>query len=208
VSLKATSSESSIRQFTMPLPLQKVLFIWLQSSGGILFTSRKIRLAWLCMHAWEGALRGSMSPFCKIDTFASRCPPNVRVSKSLPSDTSSPRPLMSTSTFGETGGADWIRESKKWEQEQLQEWESVIRNRRPHQHAIHVKVTFCDNLIQDSPVKKSIPMEISNNMRFGEFICPIKQYTSSIFPRRSGRFQISNHATRASVAQVSAKVGF
>jgi hypothetical protein len=50
------------------------------------------------------------------------------------------------------GGADWIRERRKWEQEQLLEWKPVTHSKKPHQRPKNGKrVSFCKNLVQDSP---------------------------------------------------------
>jgi hypothetical protein len=73
------------------------------------------------------------------------------------------------------GGADWIREWFKWQEEEAASWKHVSRRRiKP---ASGKMVSFASKLAQDSPVKKSSPSEI---IHFGEFACNLDSPSTGV----------------------------
>jgi hypothetical protein len=66
------------------------------------------------------------------------------------------------------GGADWIREWNKWQEEERASWQQVShRKRNPVNNK---RVSFATKLVQDSPMKKPTPKE---TIHFGDFICQL-----------------------------------
>jgi hypothetical protein len=58
------------------------------------------------------------------------------------------------------GGANWTREEKHWSQEEEQSWTKISHQKRsPRKADCGRRVRFCDKLVQDSPVSKSVPRE-------------------------------------------------
>jgi hypothetical protein len=53
------------------------------------------------------------------------------------------------------GGANWFREWSKWQQEEDASWQQVSRHHWTPKKLKHV--SFAKNLVQDSPIKKSVP---------------------------------------------------
>jgi hypothetical protein len=63
------------------------------------------------------------------------------------------------------GGADWMRERELWQKEEEEQWTVISSKRKkikgknsPYHHCKSVR--FATKLIQDSPVRKSIPKEV------------------------------------------------
>jgi hypothetical protein len=75
------------------------------------------------------------------------------------------------------GGANWYREWNKWQEEENASWQHV--SRRHSKTKVLKHVSFAKNLVQDSPIKKSVPQE---TLFFGEFACH--------FDRQSGSSQM------------------
>jgi hypothetical protein len=72
------------------------------------------------------------------------------------------------------GGANWFREWSKWQQEEDASWQQVSRRHWKPKKLKHV--SFAKNLVQDSPIKKSVPQE---TILFGDFAGRLDSQLSS-----------------------------
>jgi len=63
------------------------------------------------------------------------------------------------------GGENWELEHKKWEKEEKESWSAVINKNKRKISA--KRVSFHKKLIQDSPVHKSRPRELSSMIKIG-----------------------------------------
>jgi hypothetical protein len=72
------------------------------------------------------------------------------------------------------GGADWIKEWFKWQEEEVASWKQV--SHRKIKPASSKRVSFAPKLVQDSPIKKSTPSEV---IHFGDFACHLDSVSIS-----------------------------
>lgn len=82
------------------------------------------------------------------------------------------------------GGADWKREWRKWEKEEKDSW-ITISSKRSKRKISAKKVSFDEKLIQDSPVRKSHPRELTSVFRVGDVLCPASPLTCFVFGSKS-----------------------
>lgn len=68
------------------------------------------------------------------------------------------------------GGDHWERELSRWQHEEAASW-TVVSSRRRKKH--QRRVTFCRNIVQESPKKKSSPIELNVVIKIGEIFCPL-----------------------------------
>jgi hypothetical protein len=73
------------------------------------------------------------------------------------------------------GGENWMHEFKKWQREEESSWQVVSRKKSSK------KVSFARILNQHSPVRKSVPSELKNKIKFGRFSFELADAPSS-FP--------------------------
>jgi hypothetical protein len=78
------------------------------------------------------------------------------------------------------GGENWELERKKWEKEEEDSWSAVL-NRKNKRKMSSKKVSFHKKLIQDSPIRKSAPTELSSVIKIGNFFCPLTRDPSKVF---------------------------
>jgi hypothetical protein len=82
------------------------------------------------------------------------------------------------------GGADWKREWRKWEKEEKDSWITKSSKRSKRKMSAK-KVSFDEKLIQDSPVRKSRPRELTSVFRVGDVLCPATPLTCFVFGSKS-----------------------
>ncbi|CAL5047975.1 unnamed protein product [Urochloa decumbens] len=87
------------------------------------------------------------------------------------------------------GGANWAREERIWNKEEDLSWTKVLSKKEKAQERIKEakKVRFCEKLIQDSPTKKAVPRQPTDenlpmqSVKIGSFSCILKEAMGSGF---------------------------
>jgi hypothetical protein len=83
------------------------------------------------------------------------------------------------------GGENWKLEHKKWEKEEKESWSAVI-SKSKNKHKMSAKrVSFHRKLIQDSPVNKSHPRELSLMIKIGAILCPLTTDSCNVLRKSS-----------------------
>lgn len=76
------------------------------------------------------------------------------------------------------GGADWMKERSRWEREEERSWTTTAcRNKQRNSHK---RVSFSRKLVQDSPVPKSRPIELSSIIKVGDIFCPLSKASDCV----------------------------
>jgi hypothetical protein len=70
------------------------------------------------------------------------------------------------------GGDDWVKEKRRWEKEEENSW-TVRVSRKSKRQSAQKRVSFHHKLVQDSPIFKSSPRELSSVIKIGSIYCPI-----------------------------------
>lgn len=85
------------------------------------------------------------------------------------------------------GGANCVSE-EEWHLEEEQSWTKVAYEKRKAKTKSKdaKKVQFCEKIVQDSPVSKSVPRESNvassvQTIKFGSFVCNLKSSNGSVF---------------------------
>jgi len=81
------------------------------------------------------------------------------------------------------GGENWKLEHKKWEKEEKESWSAVINKNKRKISA--KRVSFHKKLIQDSPVHKSRPRELSSMIKIGAIFCPLTTDSCNVLRKSS-----------------------
>ena len=82
------------------------------------------------------------------------------------------------------GGANWELEWQRWKKEEEDSWKTKISRKAKRKMATK-KVSFHRKLVQDSPMRKSCPRELSSVIKIGDIFCPFTSSSSRVFGHNS-----------------------
>jgi hypothetical protein len=107
------------------------------------------------------------------------------------------------------GGANWELEWQRWEKEEEDSWTTRISRKAKRKMATK-KVSFHRKLVQDSPMHKSRPRELSSVIKIGDIFCPFTSSPRTAFGRHSVSWErnwnsepSSSHSHEAKTLDVS-----